>query len=103
MPVNYQFVSPDSQYFFTTNGAHLAGASLDQLRTSTEFRAIEARVAEKYDNVVVVMGDKATFEKTALGVQLAEETNAVGRTRYIYIDTSTTSIKTEDGLYKSLT
>jgi hypothetical protein len=103
MDVNYRFISPDSQYFFTTNGAHLSGSSLDQLRTSAEFRAIEAGVATKYDNVVVVVGDHVTYEKTNLKVQYPEETIGVGRTRYILIDTSTTSIKSEDGVYKSLT
>lgn len=78
------------------------GASLDQLRTSADFRAIETKVAAKYDNVVVVIGDKVTLGKSLTGVQDPEQTIEVGRTRYIYIDTSTTSIKIEDGVYKSL-
>jgi hypothetical protein len=76
--------------------------SLYQLRTAAEFRDIETSVATKYDNVVVIIGDNVVPFTTPTGTRYAETTGASGRTRYIYIDTATTSIKSEDGVYKSL-
>jgi hypothetical protein len=101
MDPNYRFIS-SSGPLFLSNGMHISN-SLDQLRTSADFRAIEAKVADKYDNVVVVIGDNVIpLTERVSGVRFPEVTDSSGRTRYIYIETSTTSIKFEDGVFKSL-
>jgi hypothetical protein len=101
MDPNYQFIS-SSGPLFLSNGMHISN-SLDQLRTAPEFLAIEAAVAAKYDNVVVIIGDNVVPFTSRTGTRYPETTGASGRTDYIYIDTATTSIKSEDGVYKSLT
>ncbi len=75
---------------------------LEQLRTSAEFRAMEATVAERYENVVVVVAKDVVPFKTFSDVNGAEVTGAAGNTRYIYIDTSTTSVKMQDGTLVSM-
>lgn len=93
MEPNYEFIGINATRLYY---------GLEQLRTSAEFRAMEAVVAERYENVVIIVADGVVPYKTPTGTNFAEATTFLDKTRYIYIDTSTTTVKMEDGVWKNL-
>jgi hypothetical protein len=88
MAVNYDFIG--------INGIHLT-ARLPQLRTSGAFRQLESTIESRYDNVIVVIGDRVTAFSNSIGVKDSEETGSDGRTAYIWIDTSTVPVTNAGG------
>ncbi len=55
MQPNYEFIGLNATRLYH---------NLDRLRSSAEFRAIEASVSQKYDRVIVIMAEKVIPFKT---------------------------------------
>jgi hypothetical protein len=93
MTPNYQFVGIMS---------HGLQERLAQLRTSAEFRSIEASLVAKYDSVFVIMAkDVVPFTAWPYQYKEQEVTGFRDRIAYIYIETTTKSVKQEDGIWKA--
>lgn len=94
MQPNYEFIGVNAQRLLY---------SLEQLRNSAEFRAIESTLASRFENIVIVMGDGVVpYTSWPLNYPRAEATISVGDTQYVYINTASTAVKLVDGTWQSL-